>query len=136
MTFPRIQNLQTVDRHFGYLLLPTENDHRNTTEKVRSDVRSHLDRTSVGYVGPLSHLAILNKLFNVFVFFFNETKYYYAFPTGSVYGFGIKRRRRRRTPASSETASNIKILHIVNKAGLFHILFGLIKFLFLSVLWF
>ena len=39
-------------------------------------------------------------------------------PTGSVYGFGIKRRQGR-TPASSESASNIKILHIVNKAGLF-----------------
>ena len=45
----------------------------------------------------------------------------YAFPTGSVYGFGIKRRRRqRRTPTISESARNIKILHIVNKAGLFH----------------
>ena len=60
--------------------------------------------------------------------------YYYAFPTGSVYGFGIKwrRRRQRRTPTISESASNItsniKILHIVNKAGLFHILFGVIKF--------
>ena len=32
------------------------------------------------------------------------------------------------TPASSESASNHKIMHIVNKAGLFHILFGLIKF--------
>ena len=48
---------------------------------------------------------------------------YYAFPTGSVYDFGMKRRRRRRkrTPVSSETASNIKILHIVHKAGLFHL---------------
>ena len=45
-------------------------------------------------------------------------------PNGN--GFGIK--RRRQTPASSENASNIKILHIFNKAGLFHILFGLIKF--------
>ena len=53
----------------------------------------------------------------------------YAFRTGSVYGFGKKRRRRkRRTPTISESASNIKILHITNKAGLFHILFGLIKF--------
>ena len=35
----------------------------------------------------------------------------YAFPTGSVYGFGIKRRRhrrRRRTPTISESASNLK----------------------------
>ena len=55
----------------------------------------------------------------------NKTGKYinYAFPTGSVYGFGIK---RRRTPTISET--NIKILHTVNKAGLFHILFWLIKF--------
>ena len=54
----------------------------------------------------------------------------YAFPTGSVYGFGIKwcRWRQRRTPASSDSTSNIKIMHVVNKAGLFHILFGLIKF--------
>ena len=53
---------------------------------------------------------------------------YYAFPTGSVYGFGKKWRRRRRTPTISESASNIKILHIINKAGLFQILFGEIKF--------
>ena len=33
---------------------------------------------------------------------------------------------RRRTPAISETASNITILHVVYKAGLFHILFGMI----------
>ena len=33
-----------------------------------------------------------------------------------------------RTPTISESASNIKILHITNKAGLFHILFRLIKF--------
>ena len=43
----------------------------------------------------------------------------YAFPTGSVY---------ETAPASSESASNLKILHIVNKAGLFHILFGLSYF--------
>ena len=56
----------------------------------------------------------------------------YTFPTGSVYGFGMKRRQRcqqQRMPAISESASNIKILQI-NKAGLFHILFGLIKFKF------
>ena len=53
--------------------------------------------------------------------------FYFAFPTGSVYGFGIKWRQRR-MPAISESASNIKILHIVNKAGLFHILFGVIEF--------
>ena len=64
----------------------------------------------------------------------------YAFPTGSVYGFGKKRRKRkrrkrkrrkrkrRRTPTISESARNIKILHVTHKAGLFHILFGLIKF--------
>ena len=59
----------------------------------------------------------------------------YAFPTGSVYGFGMKRRQQQqqqqqqwRTPASSESASNLKKMNIVNKAGLFHILFGLIKF--------
>ena len=58
----------------------------------------------------------------------------YAFPTGSIYGFGKKRRkrrrkrRRRRTPTISESACNIEILHITNKAGLFHILFGRIKF--------
>ena len=60
------------------------------------------------------------------------SSYNYAFPTGSVNGFGKKRRKRRkrkrRTPTISESASNIKILHITNKAGLFHILFGLIKF--------
>ena len=60
----------------------------------------------------------------------NSLLYNYAFPTGSVYGFGIKWRqgqqqRQRRTPASSESASNIKILHIVYKAGLFHILYVL-----------
>ena len=54
--------------------------------------------------------------------------YNYTFPTGSVYGFGMKRRRCQRTPASSVSASNVKILHIVNLAGIFHILFGLIKF--------
>ena len=43
-------------------------------------------------------------------------------------GFGMKRGQQRQTPAISESASNIKILHIVNKAGIFHILFGLIKF--------
>ena len=32
----------------------------------------------------------------------------YAFPMGSVYGFATK----RQTPASSESASNLKILHI------------------------
>ena len=54
----------------------------------------------------------------------------YAFPTKSVYGFGIKRRQGqpRRTPIISESASNLKILHIVNRAGLFQILFGLNKF--------
>ena len=36
--------------------------------------------------------------------------------------------KQRRRPAKSESASNLKIWHIVNKAGLFHILFGLIKF--------
>ena len=51
---------------------------------------------------------------------------YYAFPTGSEYGFGKK--RRQQTPASSESEGNLKILHIVNKAGIFHILFGLIQF--------
>ena len=56
----------------------------------------------------------------------NVLMYYnYAFPTGSVYGFGVK---QRRAPTISESASNIKILYIVNKAGLFYILFGLIKF--------
>ena len=55
--------------------------------------------------------------------------FYYAFPTGSVYGFGMKRRQRRRqTPTISKSASNLKILGVVNKAGLFHILFGLNKF--------
>ena len=34
---------------------------------------------------------------------------------------------RRRTPSYSESASNLKILHIFNKAGQFHILFGLNK---------
>ena len=67
--------------------------------------------SSTKYVGELRS----NLMFN------------YTFPTGSVYGFGMKRRRQR-TPVSSETARNFKILHIVNKAGLFHILFGLIKF--------
>ena len=64
---------------------------------------------------------------------------YYAFPTGSVYGFGMKRRQWRQhqwTPTISESASNLNIMHIVIKAGLFHILFGLIKFYFSSVLWF
>ena len=37
-------------------------------------------------------------------------------------------KRRQRTPAVLESASNLKILHKVNKGGLFHILFGLIKF--------
>ena len=71
-----------------------------------------------------------SRLCKIFLrFFLMKTKYNYAFPTGSVYGFGIKQRqhqRQRRTPVSSETASNIKILHKVNKAALFHILFGLI----------
>ena len=50
---------------------------------------------------------------------------YYAFPTGSVYGCG--KQRRRWTLMGSESASNLNKLCIVNKAGLFHILFGLIK---------
>ena len=33
--------------------------------------------------------------------------------------------RQRRTPTISQSASNIKSLHIVNRAGLFNILFGL-----------
>ena len=37
-----------------------------------------------------------------------ELIFNYAFPLGSVYGFGTK----RQTPASSESASNLKILHI------------------------
>ena len=47
-----------------------------------------------------------------------------------IYGFGMKRRQSQpqRTPTISESASNLKILHIVNKVGLFHILFGLINF--------
>ena len=63
----------------------------------------------------------------------------YAFPTGSVYGFGMKQRQhqkqreRQRMPTISESASNLNIMHIVIKAGLFHILFGLIKFKFSSV---
>ena len=36
----------------------------------------------------------------------------------------------RNEPTSTESASNIKGLHIVNKAGLFRILFGLIQFEF------
>ena len=62
--------------------------------------------------------------------FFIFLSFNYAFPTGSGYGFGIKRRQRQRTPTISESASNLKILHIVNKAGLFQILFWLIKFKF------
>ena len=53
---------------------------------------------------------------------------YYAFPTGSVYGFGMKPpedvsylRIRKQSQISAYT-------DIVNKAGLFHILFGLNKF--------
>ena len=78
------------------------------------------------WLNPLFLLIIIIKLFAMLV--------NYAFPTGSVYGFGKKRRKRRkrkrrkRTPTISESTSNIKILHITNKAGLFHILFGLIKF--------
>ena len=60
-------------------------------------------------------------------YYINNSAVNYTFPMGSVYGFGIKRRQWR-TPAISKYASNIKIMHIVNKAGLFHILFGLIKF--------
>ena len=56
-----------------------------------------------------------------------KTQSNYAFPTGSEYGFGIQWRQRQ-TPTFSESASNIKILHIVNKVGLFHILFGVIKY--------
>ena len=45
---------------------------------------------------------------------FSWSHNYYTFPTGSVYGFDKK--RRKRTPTISESASSIKILHIVNKA--------------------
>ena len=38
------------------------------------------------------------------------------------------------TPSISESKGNLKNVHIVNKAGLFHILFGLNKFEFSSVL--
>ena len=38
--------------------------------------------------------------------------YYYAFPTGSVYGFGWKQRRRQ-TPRNRGTARNVINLHIV-----------------------
>ena len=55
-------------------------------------------------------------------------KYYYAFPTGSLYGFGIEWRQRRTPTISEYVQSNIKILHIDNKPGLFHILFGVITF--------
>ena len=42
---------------------------------------------------------------------------YYAFPVGSVYGFGMK----RRTPTLSESATNIKILHkVINACLLTH----------------
>ena len=64
-------------------------------------------------VTGFSELCVFKNYYNI--------KYYNTFPTGSVYGFGIK--RRRRTATISESASNIKILHTVNKAGLFHILF-------------
>ena len=41
-------------------------------------------------------------------------------------------------PVSSQSASNLKMLHIVNKAGFFHksTLYELIKFKFSSVVWF
>ena len=42
--------------------------------------------------------------------------YNYASLMGSVYDFSIK--QCRQTPPISESASNIKTLHIVNKAGL------------------
>ena len=84
-----------------------------------------------------------NRYIYIYDPFFNVFEYPVAWqislriPKGKLNGFGIKLRwRQRRTPAISEFASNIKILQIINKAGLFHILFGLIKFWISSVLWY
>ena len=54
-------------------------------------------------------------------FLFVYIDHNYAFHTGSVYGFGMKRRQRKRMPVNSESASNLKIRHIVNKVGLLYI---------------
>ena len=48
----------------------------------------------------------------------------YAFPTGIWFWYETA----AADTSESVTASNFQIMHIVNKAGLFHILFGLIKF--------
>ena len=84
------------------------------TDYITLSARKTTVTTKLKQIYPVSVLIPQGLTFN------------YAFPTGSVYGFGIK--RRQRTPASSESASNLKIMHKVNKAGLFHIFFGLIKF--------
>ena len=75
-----------------------------------------------------AYLHRLSNKYSVPVVCVNQVLIITYSPTGSVYGFGMKRRQQRRMPASSKSASNLKILHIVKKAGLFHILFGLIKF--------